>query len=289
MHPTPPQLRFALFESYRDRLVHAVFTRHGGVSLPPLDSLNVSYSVGDDPMAIAENRARCTAALGLQPGSITTAGLVHGARVADAAGSDSEPLPDGSRIVPDVDALTTDRPGQGLLITAADCLQVLLFDPQRPAVALAHAGWRGLVAGVLDASVAAMVDRYRSDPARLLAGIGPGLGPCCARFSDPARELPPHFQRFVQGQHLDLWAAADHQLRAAGIPPARIEQQAICTRCHRDIFFSHRGDGGKTGRFAAIIVLSTHPPQEPDPALISPNLTSQETYPKRTDSPPDSG
>ena len=255
MHSPLPQLRFTLLEPHGDLLAHAIFTRHGGVSLPPLHSLNVSYSVGDDPMAIAENRARCAAALGLQPGSITTAGLVHGACVADAARAQSEPLPDGSWIVPDVDALTTDRPGQGLLITAADCLQVLLLDPRRPAVALAHAGWRGLVAGVLGSTVAAMVDRYGSDPVRLLAGIGPGLGPCCARFSDPARELPPHFQQFVQGRHVDLWAAAREQLRATGVPKAQIEQQAICTRCNRDRFFSHRGDSGKTGRFAAIIAL----------------------------------
>ena len=255
MHHTPPSLRFAIFEPYADRLAHAIFTRHGGVSLPPLDSLNVSYSVGDDLAAIAENRARCAAAAGLLPGAITTAGLVHGAQVADAGVAQTDPLPDGSRIVPDVDALATDRPGQGLLITAADCLQVLLFDPRRPAVALAHAGWRGLVAGVLTSTVAATVERYDSDPARLLAGIGPGLGPCCARFSDPARELPPHFWRFVQGQHLDLWAAARDQLRAAGIPHAQIEQLPICTRCHRDRFFSHRGNHGNTGRFAAIIAL----------------------------------
>lgn len=255
MHAPPPHLRFALFAPHDDRLAHAIFTRHGGVSAPPLDSLNVSYSVGDDPGAIAENRARCAATLGLVPGSLTTAGLVHGAQVADGARADSEPLPDGSRIVPDVDALTTDHLGQGLLITAADCLQVLLFDPQRPAIAIAHAGWRGLVAGVLGAAVAGMAGRYRSDPARLLAGIGPGLGPCCARFSDPARELPPHFQRFARGQHVNLWAAARAQLQEAGLAPARIEQQAICTVCNRDRFFSHRGDRGKTGRFAAIIAL----------------------------------
>ena len=267
MHPPLPQLRFTLLEPHGDLLAHAIFTRHGGVSAPPLDSLNVSYRVGDDPAAIAENRARCAATLGLLPGGITTAGLVHGARVADAARADSEPLPDGSRIVPDVDALTTDRPGQGLLITAADCLQVLLFDPQRPAVALAHAGWRGLVAGVLTSTVAAMLECYGSDPAQLLAGIGPGLGPCCARFSDPARELPPHFQRFVQGRHVDLWAVAREQLRATGIPEAQIEHLSICTRCHCDRFFSHRGDSGKTGRFAAIIALR-QPYAEPDPTLI---------------------
>jgi len=248
-------LRFTLFEPYAARVSHAIFTRHGGVSVPPYRSLNVSYSVGDDPDAVVENRERCARALDLPLTSITTAGLVHGTAVAEVAAWRDDVLADGSHIARGVDALITDTPGRGLLITAADCLQVLLLDPRRPAIGLAHAGWRGLVGGVLGATVMAMARAYGSDPVGLLAGIGPGLGPCCAHFSDPARELPAPFQRYVRGHHVDLWAAAHDQLLAAGLRPAHIEQHTICTVCHRDRFFSHRGDQGRTGRFAAIIAL----------------------------------
>ncbi|HWE63940.1 MAG TPA: polyphenol oxidase family protein [Chloroflexota bacterium] len=253
---TPAHLGFALFQPYAGTVRHAIFTRHGGVSVAPFHSLNVSYSVGDVMESVAENRRRCAAALGISLPALITAGLVHGACVANVAAVPADTLPDGSRIVRDVDALITDQPENGLLITAADCLQVLLFDPRRPAIGLAHAGWRGLVANVLGATVQAMEDAYGSDPSALVAGIGPGLGPCCARFSDPARELPERFKRYVRDRHVDLWTAAHDQLRAAGMRAAHIEQQAICTVCRRDRFFSHRGDQGRTGRFAAIIALT---------------------------------
>jgi hypothetical protein len=183
------------------------------------------------------------------------AGLVHGNKVALVEESTISRIPDGSGLVEDVDALITAAPGVGLLITAADCLQVILYDPRVPAVGIAHAGWRGLAAGVLAATVAAMTQRFGSRPSQLLAGIGPGLGPCCARFSDPERELPPWFAPYIHDRHVDLWAAARDQLSAAGLDRRSIAQQGICTVCRRDRFFSHRGDRGRTGRFAAIVAL----------------------------------
>lgn len=248
-----PVLRFSLLEPH---VPHAVFTRHGGVSTPPFHSLNVSYSMGDDPALVAENRRRCAQALGLPVRSLTTAGLVHGASVAEVAGPSEILLPDGGGLVRDVDALVSAAPGRGLLVTAADCLQVLFCDPRARAIGIAHAGWRGLVAGVLGATVRVMGDRFGSRATDLLAGIGPGLGPCCARFTDPARELPAWFAPYIRADgHVDLWAAARDQLLAAGLAPEHVEHHALCTVCHRGRFFSHRGDGGQTGRFAAIIAL----------------------------------
>jgi YfiH family protein len=248
-------LRFASYRPYQGLIAHAVFTRHGGVSPAPLTSLNVSYSVGDSHANVAENRRRCAATLGVPVSSVTTAGLVHGADVAMVETAATGVLPDGTRIVPDVDALITAQPGQTLLITAADCLQVMFIDSARPAIGLAHAGWRGLVAGVLDATVAAMRERLGCSPQALRVGIGPGLGPCCARFSDPRRELPPAFAPYIHGRHVDLWTAAFDQLTSAGVRAEHIEAHALCTVCHRHRFFSHRGDRGCTGRFAAMLAL----------------------------------
>jgi len=250
-----PAIRFQLFEPYQSAVDHAIFTRHGGVSQAPFDSLNVSYLVGDRSSDVARNRASCARALGLTLPAVTAAGLVHGARIGCLERSPTEALLDGSHVVRQVDALISAISGQALLVTAADCLQLLLFDPATPAVGLVHAGWRGLVAGVIDAAVEAMRLAYGSRPDAMLAGIGPGLGPCCAEFTDPTSELPRSLGPYIQGRNVDLWAVAVGQLRAAGLGTERIEHAAICTRCHRDQFFSHRGDGGHTGRFAAIIAL----------------------------------
>jgi purine-nucleoside/S-methyl-5'-thioadenosine phosphorylase / adenosine deaminase len=255
MSEPPPALRFSLFAPHKGTLRHGIFTRHGGVSTAPWASLNVSFSVRDDGAAVAENRRRCAAALDLAPAQLVTGGLVHGAAVATVRDDPADRLPDGSGIVPGVDALITDRPGVGLLVTAADCLQVLLFDPQRRAIGLAHAGWRGLAADALGETVRAMAEAFGSERDALLAGIGPGLGPCCARFSDPTTELPACFAPHIRGLYVDLPAIAAAQLRHAGLSADHIEAMHVCTVCNRDRFFSHRGDTGRTGRFAAIVAL----------------------------------
>lgn len=241
-------------------ITHAIFTRHGGISAVPYASLNVSSSIGDDAGAVSVNRDRVMAALGRPRTSLVMAGLVHGTVVArvDAA-TVGEPLDGGGRYVAAVDALVTDDPGVTLALTAADCAQVFLVDARRRAVGLAHAGWRGTAAGVLTATVEAMQTHFGSDPAELRAAVGPCLGPCCARFSDPHRELPAWCTPFINGHYVDLWAMNRRQLLAAGLQDERIAVAAVCTVCRRDLFFSHRGDHGRTGRFAAAIGLSDQP------------------------------
>jgi YfiH family protein len=252
---TVPCRRFDSLAPYEAVVAHGVFTRHGGVSAHPFASLNVSYSVGDRAEDVAKNRTYCAEALDLPLTAVTVAGLVHGAAVGIVGCAATEPLPDGTRLAPQVDALISAKPGQALLITAADCLQVFLLDPVTPAIGLAHAGWRGLVQGTIGATVKAMHDAYGSQSSDIRACIGPGLGPCCAEFTDPRRELPASFSPYIQGRNVDLWAAAEGQLRAAGLDAVHVDALALCTRCHRDQFFSHRGDHGRTGRFAAIIAL----------------------------------
>lgn len=238
-------------------VTHAVFTRYGGVSRAPFATLNVSSSIGDEAGAVWENRERVMAALQRPRVGLVMAGLVHGTAVArvDRA-TVGEPLDGGGCYVPAVDALVSDDPGVTLLLTAADCAQVFLVDPRHGAVGLAHAGWRGTAAGVLTRTVAAMQEHFGSDPAELRAAIGPCLGPCCARFSDPHRELPAWCAPFIHGNHVDLWAMNRHQLHAAGVRAERIAVAAVCTVCRRDLFFSHRGDAGHSGRFAAAIGLN---------------------------------
>ena len=165
-----------------------------------------------------------------------------------------------------------------------DCTPILVYDPVRHAVGLAHAGWRGTVAGMASALVQAMVESYASDPATLVAVVGPAIGPCCyevgpevvdaVRLAFPEAALvlatPPSRDDAVvfaaqvsKGQpksngaasrpHFDLWEANRLQLAQAGVK--QIEVAGVCTSCRRDLYFSHRGDHGRTGRFGAVVML----------------------------------
>nr|WP_245301978.1 peptidoglycan editing factor PgeF [Symbiobacterium terraclitae] len=255
--------------------VRAVFTgRQGGVSARWGGGLNWSVSVGDQPESVRENRRRSIAALGLTPGTAVMAGLVHGNRVAalpDATGDavhPDGPLPPSSadevRLIPETDALITDRPGLGLVVTAADCVPVYLYDPVRRVVGVAHAGWRGTVAGIAAATVRAMAARFGCDPADVHAAIGPSIGPCCYEVDDAVvRPVRGYYGDRAQallrpgaraGRHmLDLWTANRLDLESAGV--RHIHLAEVCTACQRDRLFSHRAEGGTAGRGAAIIAL----------------------------------
>jgi YfiH family protein len=239
-----------------DRLVHAVFTRHGGVSAAPWATLNVSRSVGDRAEAVTENHRRLADAIGIDRAAIATAYQVGSCGVV-RVGPD-----DRGTIARDTDALITDTPGVPLMLRFADCLPVVVYDPVRRAAGLAHAGWRGTLAGVARQTVRAMGEAFGSRPADLIAAIGPGIGPCCyqvgpevvaavrTRFADAEPLLP------VQpdgSRHFDLWAANVWQLVGAGV--GQVNVAGLCTACHVDEFFSHRGERGRTGRFAGVVML----------------------------------
>jgi YfiH family protein len=234
---------------------HAVFTRAGGVSARPYATLNLGHTVGDELAAVEENHKRALGALGLDGEHVVTCHQVHGARVGVV---DRDDL---GTVQPATDALVTAQPHVPLLLRFADCVPVLFFDPVCRAVGLAHAGWRGLAARVLPATVAALVDLLGCDPRSLWAGIGPAIGRCCyevdeATSAQVAAACPPGaeiVERRGQCVHLDLHAAARAQLSAAGV--GSIEDSGLCTACRVGEFFSHRAERGRTGRFGIVIGL----------------------------------
>ncbi len=253
-------LRFASLDL--PGLVHAVTTREGGVSSPPHATLNLSYSRPDDPRAVSENRRRLYAALEIDSGRVVQAGQVHGADVlvVEERHAGRGAL-DRSLVLPPADALITNEPNLFLLACFADCTPLLLHDPVRGAVGIAHAGWQGTVKQIGAATVRAMADAFGSQPADVRVVIGPSAGPCCYNvWPHVADEIRPAFAGVPDvlvrrdGQtFFDLWAANRATLVAAGVQPERIESSDICTIHHHDRFFSHRASGGQTGRFAAVI------------------------------------
>ena len=244
--------RFTNFASH-DEVLHSVFTRLGGVSPSPCESLNVGHLVGDDHELVEANHTLIYQALGISRGNVATAHQVHGSQVA-LVGSGHR-----GRVIPATDALITDTPGVALMLRFADCLPVLLYDPVRRAVGLAHAGWKGTVEGIAAKTASAMMDAYGSRPGDIIAGLGPCIGPCCYQVGTEVIELVKarfnHWPGLLRPQgdgsvHFDLWEANRCQL--AELSVEEIEVIQLCTTCHTDEFFSHRAEGGRTGRFAVI-------------------------------------
>jgi YfiH family protein len=234
--------------------VLAAFTsRHGGVSAPPFDTLNLGGGVGDDPAAVTRNRQLAAAACGQPAGAAAWMRQVHGADVAYAAAG---PAPaDGPH--PAVDALFTDAPARILGVLVADCAPVLIADPQARVVGAAHAGREGMAAGVVPALVRAM-SGAGADPALMHAVIGPAICGGCyevpgqlrARISAVVPEAGCVTGRGSPG--IDIRAGVGAQLAAAGV--RAVSRDPRCT-AEDPALYSYRRDG-RTGRFAGLVWLA---------------------------------
>lgn len=227
--------------------VRALVTlRHGpGRSQPPFDAFNLGSRCGDDPDAVAHNRRQLAEALGL-PSPPRWLRQVHGTAVAVEPGVDE----------PAADAAVTATPGTVLAILTADCLPVVFAARDGSEVAAAHAGWRGLAGGVLEATVAAM----RTAPRALVAWLGPAAGPNAYEIDAPVRDAflahdPRAAAAFAASRpghwRIDLYAIARQRLADAGIGAADIHGGGLCTISEPGRFFSHRRDG-RSGRIATL-------------------------------------
>ncbi len=237
-------------------IIHAVFTRLGGVSSGPFHGLNVGELVGDDPAAVRANQNAILRALGIRAGQVATSQQVHGARVATVGSAQ------GGTVIPATDGLISRARGIVLLLRFADCLPLMLYDPRRQVVALAHVGWRGCIAGIVASTVSEMQQAFACDPRDMLAGLGPCIGPCCYEVG---HEVTMAVEGIFGSNHellstgpsgsvyFDLPSAVRSQLLGTGV--RRIEASGLCTCCETDEFFSHRGESGSTGRFAAVLGL----------------------------------
>ena len=223
---------------------HGFTTRAGGASAAPFDALNLGDLVGDDPAAVAENWRRLEAATGLRFARVRQ---VHGARVIAAAG------PSAPR--DEADAVVSGLPGVAACVSVADCVPVLLASPEGRAVAAVHAGWRGSEARAAAEGARALARAAGVGTGRLRAVVGPSIGPCCYEVSeDLAARFEAAFgaavvRRGEGGPRLDLWAANLAALREAGVE--QVEALGRCTACDPARFYSHRRDGGRTGRMVA--------------------------------------
>jgi YfiH family protein len=250
-------LRAFQFASLSDPgVIHGVFTRLGGVSAGYLASLNVGATVGDGLENVLENRKRLFDAMDRSLESMFDVWQVHSSRVVKAE------APRGNCPLLQADAIITDEPRVTLFMRFADCVPIFLFDPIRRAIGLVHAGWMGTLRNVAGETMAAMQKNYGCQPEHVRAAIGPSIAAhhyaigmdVAERFiAEMGDEAQRHLHHDDGTVTLDLWSANQAQLQAAGV--GQVELSGICTACDVQHWYSHRAEGGRTGRFGALLAL----------------------------------
>ena len=222
----------------------AFTTRTGGMSHGPFASLNLGLLTDDDPATVHANRAEACEAMELDPAGILSGHQVHGAEIRrlERPSERSAWLLGAGGDRAQVDGWATAAPGLVPLVFVADCLPVALSGPE--GVAMIHCGWRGLAAGI--------AERGALEIGATAAAIGPGIGRCCFEVGEEVLAEFAHLGDDVaDGRMLDLALVCARLLQAAGVE--EIEASGLCTSCERDLFFSHRRDGGVTGRQAGVV------------------------------------
>ncbi len=243
---------------------HGFSTRLGGVSKGVYESMNLSFTRGDEQTAVRENFERFCQAIGVRAEDTLISAQTHLTTVYRATAADRGRGVIRERGYTDIDGLMTDEAGVVLCTQYADCVPLFFVDPVRRVVATSHAGWRGTVAGIASETVRRMHEEYGCRAADILVGIGPSIGPCCFEVDSPVYERFAALSFADDGMirddkngkyHIHLWETNRRFLLRAGIKEEHITVTDLCTKCHSDIFWSHRVTGGERGSLAACIAL----------------------------------
>ena len=241
---------------------HGFSTRLGGVSEGIYASMNLSFTRGDEDERVRENFRRLCGAIGVPAQQTVVSAQEHHTNLHVCTEADCGRGVTRERGYADIDGLLTDRAGVVLCTQYADCVPLFFVDPVRRAVATSHAGWRGTVARIGAVTVERMCREYGCKRENILAAVGPSIGPCCFEVDAPVQQafaaldeadgcIRPAGEKF----YIALWAVNRRILEAAGVPVAHITVTDLCTRCHPDVFWSHRATGGQRGSLAGFIAM----------------------------------
>ncbi|WP_442603781.1 peptidoglycan editing factor PgeF [Paenibacillus sp. KN14-4R] len=271
-HPTLMKLTNWMKDDSR---ITAGFTsRIGGVSQAPFDSLNCGLHVQDLSEDVVRNRELVASALSISPDTCTYAEQVHGCDVVIVTGSDKgKGHSSREDAIQAVDGLVTNETGICLCMMYADCVPLFFWDPVKRVIALSHAGWKGSVLDIAGVTVDKMRSAFDCQPEDIQAVVGPSIGGCCYEVDDRiADRVKIHFeplrkigigtdgilQEIVDtGKYmLNLQLFNQAMLLKAGILSTHIEVSGLCTSCHTELFFSHRKEGGQTGRMVAWMAMN---------------------------------
>lgn len=245
---------------------HGFSTRLGGVSQGWFASMNFAFTKGDNPEHVMENYRRMARVLGVDPRRMVLSHQTHTTHVRTVTEDDAGKGVVRERDYQDVDGLVTDVPGLTLVTFYADCVPLYLVDPVHRAIGLSHSGWRGTVNRMGKVTLERMAREYGTDPADVIACIGPSICQDCFEVGEEVVEVfreafaeRYHKELFCQKENgkyqLDLWRANEIIFAQAGVPAGQIHTTDICTRCNPKLLFSHRIMGNERGNLAAFLCL----------------------------------
>lgn len=239
---------------------HGFSTKLGGVSKGHCATMNISTTRGDDPEAIAENKRRIAAAIGVEVEDMTFTHQTHTTNVAVVREENR-----GTRFM-ETDGMVTNVPGICLVTFYADCVPLYFVDPVKKAIGMSHSGWRGTVGKIGKVTIEKMTEVYGSNPEDLVVAIGPSICQDCYEVSeDVIKQFKANFaegiwpELFYQKNNgkyqLNLWKANEHVFLETGVKKENIAVTNVCTHCNPDILFSHRTTGNMRGNLSAFLAL----------------------------------
>lgn len=244
---------------------HGFTTRTGGESKTPYASLNMGFTVGDDPKLVLKNRKLVADVLNFPLENLVAAKQVHQDKIAVVTHKDSgKGALRYTDALEDTDALITAEKNIPLSTYYADCVPIFILDPVTPAIGLAHAGWKGTALKIGAKTIAKMTKVFGTEVKNCKIAIGPSIGSCCYQvdervktaFKESYANTTNFFQSSKPGHwQLNLWEANKASLMEIGVPAVQIVISNLCTSCNPDLFFSHRKENGLTGRMAALMML----------------------------------
>ncbi len=243
---------------------HGFSTRLGGASDGIYASMNLSFTRGDDAVAVRANFDRFCTAIGVSSEHVVVSAQEHHTAIYNATVGDRGRGVTRERGYMDIDGLLTDEPNVVLLTQYADCVPLFFVDPVRKVVGMSHAGWRGTVAQIGAVTVERMVADYGCNRDDILAGIAPSIGPCCFEVDAPVITEFEKLPFYDEGCYtpvgddkamINLWEVNRRTLVAVGIKPEHVTVTDLCTKCHPDVFWSHRVTGPQRGSLAGAIAM----------------------------------
>ena len=259
-----PYLSYPLLEQ-TGMVKHCFTTRLGGVSEGIFESLNLSFSRGDQRAAVEENFQRVAQALGTEYGNFVFTDQTHTVNVRRVGIEDAGKGLTRARGYSDVDGLITNEPGLVLSTFYADCVPLYFIDTKKRAIGLSHSGWRGTVRRMGRVTLETMRREFGTLPEDVICAIGPSICQDCYEVSEDVaeefnREFSSHSGEILENKgngkyQLDLWRANEMILLEAGIKPEHLSVTDLCTCCNDKILFSHRASQGKRGNLGAFLCL----------------------------------
>ena len=257
-------LKYRSFEPFEKTIIHGFSTRLGGVSKGIYESMNLSFTRGDEEEAVFENYRRISEAIGFLPEDIVCSDQTHTTNVRRVGRADRGKGIVKARDYTDVDGLITNAPGIVLATFYADCVPLFFVDPKNRAIGLSHSGWRGTVAKIGEVTVQRMKEEFGSDPSEIYGAVGPSICQDCYEVSEdvieqfraafPEDKWDALFYGKPDGKYqLDLWEANHQIMLGAGLKEEHISMPNLCTCCNPEFLFSHRASHGRRGNLGAFL------------------------------------